>query len=162
MSYFPSIEIFTAFSACLEYNVAIYSLNMYLTCMTVEILCRALHKNHNFLSQILSYFSPFDLHFYSISCFSGAKLCHLKEEWLDIWYANLLQYLKVQCLRIVTLPCAVLDLFPAPTGRLNGECVGLTTWWLWVRSLVEATFLSGIFLPLTSAETCEKSSRWLW
>ena len=36
------------------------------------------------------------------------------------------------------------------------------TWWLWVWSLVEATFLSGIFSPLTSAEACEKSSRWLW
>ena len=27
---------------------------------------------------------------------------------------------------------------------------------------VEATFLSDVFSPLTSAETCEKSSRWLW
>ena len=35
-------------------------------------------------------------------------------------------------------------------------------WWLWVRDPVEATFLSGTFLPLTSAEACEKSSRWLW
>ena len=29
MSYFPLIEIFTAFSACLEYNFVIYSLNMF-------------------------------------------------------------------------------------------------------------------------------------
>ena len=36
------------------------------------------------------------------------------------------------------------------------------TWWLWVRSPVEAFFLSGVFSPLTSAEACEKSSRWLW
>ena len=28
-----------------------------------------------------------------------------------------------------------------------------------VRSPVEATFLSGVFSPLTSAEVCEKSSR---
>ena len=28
--------------------------------------------------------------------------------------------------------------------------------------LVVAKFLSGIFSPLTSAEACEKSSRWLW
>ena len=29
MSYFPLIEIFTVFSACLEYNFVIYSLNMF-------------------------------------------------------------------------------------------------------------------------------------
>ena len=40
--------------------------------------------------------------------------------------------------------------------------VGLMTWWLRVRSPVEATFLSGVFSPLTSAEACGKSSRWLW
>ena len=27
---------------------------------------------------------------------------------------------------------------------------------------VEADFLSDVFSPLTSAEACEKSSRWLW
>ena len=47
-------------------------------------------------------------------------------------------------------------------GWLSGERVRLMTWWLRVRSLVEATFLSGVFSPLTSAEACEKSSRWLW
>ena len=52
--------------------------------------------------------------------------------------------------------------FGAPPEWLNGERVGLLTWWLRVRSPVEATFLSGIFSPLTSAEACEKSSRWLW
>ena len=30
------------------------------------------------------------------------------------------------------------------------------------RSLVEATFLSGVFSTLTSVEACEKSSQWLW
>ena len=35
-------------------------------------------------------------------------------------------------------------------------------WWLRVKSPVEANFLSGVFLHLTSAEACEKSSRWLW
>ena len=69
------------------------------------------HCTHNFLAQIFSHFSPFDFHFYSISCLSGAKLCHLREEYLEIWHAYLLQYLKVQCLRIVTLPCAVFELF---------------------------------------------------
>ena len=49
---------------------------------------------------------------------------------------------------------------PRPGGC--GERVGLMTWRLWVRSPVEATFLSGVFSPLTSAEACEKSSRWLW
>ena len=42
-----------------------------------------------------------------------------------------------------------------PSGWLSGERVGL-------RSPVEATFLSGVLSPLTSAEACEKSSRWLW
>ena len=50
----------------------------------------------------------------------------------------------------------------APPGGLSGERVGLMTWWLWVRSAVEATFLSGVCSPLTSAEACEKCSRWLW
>ena len=54
------------------------------------------------------------------------------------------------------------DLRWAPPRWLSGERVGLMTWWLWVRSPVEATFLSGVFSPLTSAEACEKSSRWLW
>ena len=50
----------------------------------------------------------------------------------------------------------------APPRWLSGEHVGLMTWWLWVRSPVEATFLSGVFSPLTSAGVCEESSRWLW
>ena len=50
----------------------------------------------------------------------------------------------------------------APPGWLRGERVGLMTWWLWVRSPVGATFLSGVFSPSTSAEACEKSSPWLW
>ena len=49
----------------------------------------------------------------------------------------------------------------APPRWLSGECVGLMTWWLRVRSPVEVTFLSGVFSPLTSAEACGKSSRWL-
>ena len=49
-----------------------------------------------------------------------------------------------------------------PPGWLSGERDGLMIWWLWVRSPVEATFLSGVFSPLTSAEACEKSSRWRW
>ena len=47
-------------------------------------------------------------------------------------------------------------------GWLSEEGVGLTTWRLWVRYPVEANFLSSVFLPLTSAEACEKSSRWHW
>ena len=66
--------------------------------MIVEMLWRALHKNHNFQARILSYFSSFDHHFYSISCLLRAILCHPKEEWLEIWYAYLLQYSIVQCL----------------------------------------------------------------
>ena len=54
------------------------------------------------------------------------------------------------------------DFLRAPLGWLSGERVRLMTWWLQVRSWVEMTFLSGVFSPLTSAEACEKSSRWLW
>ena len=36
------------------------------------------------------------------------------------------------------------------------------TWWLWVWLPVEVNFVFSIFLPLTSATACEKSSRWLW
>ena len=50
----------------------------------------------------------------------------------------------------------------ASPGWLSGERVGLMTRWMCVRSPGEATFLSGVFSPLTSAEACEKSSRWLW
>ena len=53
-------------------------------------------------------------------------------------------------------------LYRAPPGWLSGERVRLMTWWLRVRFPVEATFLSGVFSPLTPAEACEKSSRWLW
>ena len=49
----------------------------------------------------------------------------------------------------------------APPGWLSGERVGLVTWWLWVRDSDQANFLSDVFSPLTSAEACEKSSRWL-
>ena len=48
-----------------------------------------------------------------------------------------------------------------PPGWLSGEHGGLMTWWLGVRSPVEANFLSAVFSPLTSEEACEKSSRWL-
>ena len=50
----------------------------------------------------------------------------------------------------------------SPPGWLGVERVGFMTWWLWVRSPVEANFLSGVFSPLTSANACEKSTRWLW
>ena len=57
--------------------------------------------------------------------------------------------------------CFITEKSPRPR-MLSGENVGLMTWWLWVRSPVEANFLSGVFPPLTTAEACEKSSRWLW
>ena len=48
--------------------------------------------------------------------------------------------------------------------RLGGLVVSVLDSWHggWVRSPVEATFLSGVFSPLTSSEACEKSSWWLW
>ena len=51
---------------------------------------------------------------------------------------------------------------PALPGWLSGERLRLLTWWLGVRYPVHGNFLCGIFLPLTSAEACEKSSWWLW
>ena len=50
----------------------------------------------------------------------------------------------------------------APPVWLSCEHVRLMTWWLLVRYPIEADFLSGVLSPLTSAEACEKSSRWLW
>ena len=64
--------------------------------------------------------------------------------------------------KIHALKCTRMTFSSALPGCLSGECVGLMTWWLWVWYPVEANFLSGVFLPLTSAEACEKSSRWLW
>ena len=63
---------------------------------------------------------------------------------------------------LILVSYAIFSMTFAPPGWLSGERVRLMTWWLGVRSTVEATFLSGVFLPLTSAEACEKSSRWLW
>ena len=55
-----------------------------------------------------------------------------------------------------------LQIEDAPPSWLSGERVGLMVWWLGVRSLVEANFVSGIFSALTFAEPCEKSGRWIW
>ena len=54
------------------------------------------------------------------------------------------------------------SVFISPARMASGERVRLMTWWLRVQSSVEATFLSSVFSPLTSAEAWEKSSRWLW
>ena len=51
--------------------------------------------------------------------------------------------------------------FCSRTRWFSVDRVGLMTWWLWVRDPVEAKFLSGVFSPLTSAEACEKTSRWV-
>ena len=59
------------------------------------------------------------------------------------------------------VPCSTICT-TAPPGWLSGESVGLMTWWLWIRSPVEANFLSGVFPPLTSAEACEKSCWLCW
>ena len=45
----------------------------------------------------------------------------------------------------------------APPEWLSSERVGLMTSWLWVWSLVEATFLSGVFLPLASADALSEN-----
>ena len=51
-------------------------------------------------------------------------------------------------------------LFTNKPARDRGERVRLMTWWLRVRSPVEATFPSGVFSPLTFAEACEKLIEW--
>ena len=71
-------------------------------------------------------------------------------------------YVLVLYLSDTDLYVLVLYFSDALPGWLNVERVRLMTWWLWVGSPVEATFLSGLFSPLTSAEACEKSSWWLW
>ena len=68
---------------------------------------------------------------------------------------------KILCKVIVFTLDSVLSYLCPPCPGLSGERVGLMTWWLRVRVIVEAKFLSGIFSPLTSAEAYEKSSRWL-
>ena len=50
----------------------------------------------------------------------------------------------------------VLNMYFTPPGWLSDELVRLMTWWLWVRSPDEATFLCGVFWPLTSAEHVRK------
>ena len=44
----------------------------------------------------------------------------------------------------------------------HGESVAFMTCLLLIGYRIEVNFLSSIFLPLISAETCEKSSWWLW
>ena len=51
--------------------------------------------------------------------------------------------------------------YTSPPGWLSGERVGLMTWWFKFDTRLRQT-LFGEFSPLTSAETCEKSNRWLW
>ena len=50
----------------------------------------------------------------------------------------------------------------ASPGWLSGEQIGLITWWLGVRDPAEGNFLSGVFLPLTTAKACGKGSWLLW
>ena len=45
---------------------------------------------------------------------------------------------------------------------LGGPVVSMLDSWFWVLYPTEANLLSGVFSPLTSAETCEKSRHWLW
>ena len=67
---------------------------------------------------------------------------------------------KVYCHEYVI--CLAFKLAIAPPWWLSGERVGLMTWCLCVRYPIKANFLFSVFSPLTSAEACEKSSRWLW
>ena len=127
--------------------------------MIVEILWRALHKKHNFLAQILSYFSPFDLHFYSISCLSGAKLCHLKEERLEIWYAYLLQYLKVQNCNYLVLSLSYFTLsviftaFSAcPEYNCHLKSERIQTWYACLLQYYVVLCAGTITLPSTNFE----------
>ena len=51
----------------------------------------------------------------------------------------------------------------APPGWLSGKRTRLMTWWF--LSLIPGSgdfSFQRIFSPLTSAEACERSSRWFW
>ena len=52
------------------------------------------------------------------------------------------------------ISCTATCKLPRPGGY--GERVRLVTWWLQVRSPIEATFLSGVSSPLTSAKHVRK------
>ena len=85
----------------------------------------------------------------------GKWFNHCTAKW-EMWLDRLLKKKRV----IVFIFSSPL---PTPNNiLLKGERVGFMTWWLWVRDLVGANFLYGVFSPLTSAEACKKSSRWLW
>ena len=56
-------------------------------------------------------------------------------------------------MHVPTLGCTFyFFFFFNPPRWLSGERVGLMTWWLLVRSPVEANFLSGVFSPLKACE----------
>ena len=65
--------------------------------------------------------------------------------------------------RICWLPAFLVhqSMRPRPGGSVASVSNSMTRW-LRVPSPVEATFLSGVFSSLTSAEACEESSGWLW
>ena len=62
-------------------------------------------------------------------------------------------YFDVDCFQMVER---------CPGGSVASASDSWTGGCEFVQSPVEATFLSGVFSPLTSAEACEKSSWWLW
>ena len=84
---------------------------------------------------------------------------HVVEKSVNKFFNHMYVFL-VRVGRHIVFCCASFSLSvcpsQAPHGLLSGECVGLMTWWLRVRSPVEVIFLSGVFSPLTSAEACEK------
>ena len=105
-------------------------------------------------------------HCFQKACFPGTSKSVIVWEWVNSSVDSLRLFRDGSIPHFFfCLPCGndvPLSLTLAPPGWLSGERVGLMTWWLRVRSPVEATFLYGVFSPLTSAEACEKSSRWLW
>ena len=75
----------------------------------------------------------------------------------NFWLAKPYGLANQKLCRIQMFCC--LQIHRAPPGWLSDERV--ITLWLWVRYPVEGNFLSGVYSPLTSADYCEKSSKWI-
>ena len=111
---------------------------------------------------------------------TGPKFCHFGGEFRDMFYHDFLKLFSSQGSVDVSYEASFL---PDETGSVTGDDVtsavsqasnatdfGFTvqegsisnTGKFFLLQLACYLPLCGVFSPLTSAETCEKSSRWLW
>ena len=87
-------------------------------------------------------------------------ICTGMHKFTQNWRANTMfsrVYLSVRPSQIRSVHISV----PCPGGSVVSVSDSMT-WWLWVSSPAQTNIFSSIFSALTSAEACEKSSRWLW